>query len=112
MSGDVDDDGAEWIREDIKRRGAKIAYATLIELCQNPKAQASARARASVAVLEIGGLSAKAPSTVLDMSEMSGDQLRVALQTMRAEADRLENAIVGRARLIEGTPDPIVDLFD
>ena len=48
-----------------------------------------------------------------DPSEMTGDELRAALDVMRAEADRLESAIADRALPVDVAPEPtpVTDLF-
>ena len=88
----------EAVRLDIEQRGARIVYESLLEVCQDRKAPAQARAAAGVAVLRAGGLfdAKRRPALDDDPAEMSAEELQRAMPLLQDELAQLE------ARLAEG----------
>lgn len=74
------------LRHDLKVTGAPAAYAALLDVCQNPKAPAPAKATAGVALLRAAGMFAKADEdNSLDPSQMTAKQIDQELKRLRRQ---------------------------
>ena len=105
--------GSEEPREALRRKmrseGAQAAYKALLEVCQDPKAPAPARATSGVALLRAGGFLGKsADSDELDekpLEQMTAAELERTKRRLLAKQRRLEREIK------DETSAKVVDVF-
>lgn len=82
--------------EDLTRRintvGAEAAYQALLEVCQDKKAPAPARATAGTSLLRAAGRFDKDRYRTLDKPphEMTGEELAARIEKLRSERERLQ----------------------
>ena len=95
------DDAPEAVRRQLRRRlkteGAPVAIETMLTVCQDPKAQSSARATCSVGLLRAAGyLGKKADEEDSEnegLDQATAAELQRLMRWRKAENRRLEKAI-------------------
>jgi hypothetical protein len=98
---DLMDDAPEAVRKQLRHRlkteGARVAIDTMLAVCQDPKAQASARATCSVGLLRAAGyLGKKADeedSENQGLDQATAAELQRLMRWRKAENRRLAKAI-------------------
>lgn len=97
------EESLEWVRHDIKVRGARAAYAALLDVCENPKAPAPSKATAGVALLRAAGMFDKAddPSDI-EPHQMTASQLNRAIKKLRTRIRSPESAAGDRDDTADG----------
>ena len=102
FDGLPDDNGPAAVREELRRKlkteGARVAVDTMLAVCKDPKAQASARATCAVGLLRAAGyLSKKAeeedeaegkPLHEMTNAELSREWARAKQRRLRARSPR------------------------
>jgi hypothetical protein len=116
MTYSIDDDTDESPEEtresllhDIKTKGVRAAYNSLLSVCQDPKAPAPARATAGVALLRAGGfLLASADATKeKEPHEMTAEELAAEIRKLSRKERELR-----RDSQADIAPTRDTDLFD
>lgn len=100
LAGDEDDDldgfDESEVRDELTHKmrteGALIAYRTAVKICLDPKATAAAKASAVNSLFRAGGFFANqdAGDRSKDPSEMSPDEIKVALRKTEASLKQRE----------------------
>lgn len=90
-----DESAVEWFKQEVRKRGVRIAYNGLIGVLQDPKAAAPAKATAGVAILRAAGVFATAD----DVGGKSVDQMSAS--EMDAELQRIRTRCVTLKRITE-----------
>lgn len=98
---DLMDDAPEAVRKQLRHRlkteGARVAIDTMLAVCQDPKAQASARATCSVGLLRAAGyLGKKADEDDAEgasLDQATAAELERLLRWRKAENRRLKKAV-------------------
>src|ERR1044072_4736668 len=96
-------DAPEVVRKQLRRRlkteGARVAIDTMLAVCQDPKAQASARATCSVGLLRAAGyLGKKADEEDSEnegLDQATAAELQRLMRWRKAENRRLEKIVAG-----------------
>lgn len=94
-----------WFRREVRTRGLRAAYRAAINVCEDPKAPAPARATASGLLLRAAGVLTKTE----EADEIPIEQM--SMEQMQAEYARLEAAAHERERA-EAKPRAKSSVFD
>jgi hypothetical protein len=92
-----------------KTHGAKVALRSAIDICNDPKAPAQARASAQRVILQLAGLldrRDRGADLPKDIHEMTGDELKEAHARLRDREDSLRRSASRRA---EHDPESVFD---
>lgn len=100
---DADESEAKLAHE-LRTRGAWIAYRTNIDICQNSKNPANARAQAAASLLRAGGFFSgrEGGEREKELSEMTQAEIGVLLR-------KTETALEQRLAVIGGPPGSLFD---
>jgi len=78
------EEAREWFEKKIATSGIRIAYETLVGVCNNPKAPAPAKATAGVALMRAAGVFARASEELNKQPhEMTAEELQRDIASLR-----------------------------
>lgn len=77
----------------MREHGARVAYETLIAVCQDPKAPAPAKATAGTTILRCAGFLEKPAASDDDMEALSEAELEATIARLKDEAAALDRRI-------------------
>jgi hypothetical protein len=105
---DLPEHDPDKLRKMMRRRAPLPAFRALLDVCQDPKAPAPAKATAATTLLRALGFFEKADDREEDARNMTAEELEAWIERMKAHAAALDTATAeeGQAATAD-TPEPV-----